>query len=31
MCHSNDANRTMDVFGKSQGEQNRIILIGGEM
>lgn len=29
MCHSNDANRTMDVFGKSQGEQNRIILVGG--
>ena len=29
MCHSNDANRTLDVFGKSQGEQNRIILIGG--
>ena len=29
MCHSNDANRTMDVFGKSQGEQNRVILIGG--
>ena len=24
-----DANRTLDVFGKSQGEQNRIILIGG--
>ena len=29
MCHSNDAGRTMDVFGKSQGEQNRVILIGG--
>jgi trk system potassium uptake protein TrkA len=29
MCHSNDTNRTLDVFGKSQGEQNRIILIGG--
>ena len=29
MCHSNDASRTMDVFGKSQGEQNRVILIGG--
>ena len=29
MCHSNDASRTMDVFGKSQGEQNRIILLGG--
>lgn len=29
MCHSNDAIRTMDVFGKSQGEQNRVILIGG--
>ena len=29
MCHSNDANRTLDVFGKSQGEQNRIVLIGG--
>ena len=29
MCHSNDATRTMDVFGKSQGEQNRVILIGG--
>ena len=29
MCHSNDAIRTMDVFGKSQGEQNRLILIGG--
>jgi trk system potassium uptake protein TrkA len=29
MCHSSDASRTMDVFGKSQGEQNRIILIGG--
>ena len=29
MCHSNDANRTLDVFGKSQGEQNRILLIGG--
>ena len=29
MCHSNDAIRTLDVFGKSQDEQNRIILIGG--
>ena len=29
MCHSNDAVRTMDVFGKSQGEQNRVIVIGG--
>ena len=29
ICHSNDATRTMDVFGKSQGEQNRVILIGG--
>ena len=29
MCHTSDASRTMDVFGKSQGEQNRIILIGG--
>ena len=29
MCHSNDAERTLDVFGKSQGEQNRIVLIGG--
>ena len=29
ICHSNDAIRTMDVFGKSQGEQNRLILIGG--
>jgi len=29
MCHSDDAIRTLDVFGKSQGEQNRIILIGG--
>ena len=29
MCHSNDVNRTLDVFGKLQGEQNRIILIGG--
>ena len=29
MCHSNDSNRTMDVFGKSQGEQSRVILIGG--
>ena len=29
MCHSDDANRTMDVFGKLQGEQNRVILIGG--
>jgi trk system potassium uptake protein TrkA len=29
MCHSSDVSRTMDVFGKSQGEQNRIILIGG--
>ena len=29
MCHSSDTNRTLDVFGKSQGEQNRIILIGG--
>ena len=29
MCHSLDAKRTMDVFGKSQGEQNRVILIGG--
>ena len=29
MCHSSDASRTMDVFGKSPGEQNRIILIGG--
>ena len=29
MCHSSDAKRTMDVFGKSQGEQNRVILIGG--
>ena len=29
MCHSSDTNRTLDVFGKSEGEQNRIILIGG--
>ena len=29
MCHSDDVKRTLDVFGKSQGEQNRIILIGG--
>ena len=29
MCHSSDTNRTLDVFGKSHGEQNRIILIGG--
>ena len=29
MCHSGDADRTMDVFGKSLGEQNRVILIGG--
>ena len=29
MCHSSDASRTMDVFGKSPGEHNRIILIGG--
>ena len=29
MCHSNDAIRTMDVFGKSQCEQNRVIFIGG--
>ena len=29
MCHSIDTIRTLDVFGKSQGEQNRIILIGG--
>lgn len=29
MCHSSDTSRTLDVFGKSQGEQNRIILIGG--
>ena len=29
ICHSSDAGRTMDVFGKSQGEQNRVILIGG--
>ena len=29
MCHSSDVSRTMDVFGKSQGEQNRVILIGG--
>ncbi len=29
MCHSSDTIRTLDVFGKSQGEQNRIILIGG--
>ena len=29
MCHSSDAKRTMDVFGKSQGEQNRVIIIGG--
>ncbi len=29
MCHSSDVKRTLDVFGKSQGEQNRIILIGG--
>ena len=29
MCHSNDTIRTLEVFGKSKGEQNRIILIGG--
>lgn len=29
MCNSKDSERTMDVFGKSQGEQNRVILIGG--
>ena len=29
MCHSSDTNRTLNVFGKSEGEQNRIILIGG--
>jgi trk system potassium uptake protein TrkA len=29
MCHSNDAGRTLEVFGKAEGEQNRIILIGG--
>ena len=29
MCHSNDASRTLEVFGKAEGEQNRIILIGG--
>ena len=29
MCHSSDTNRTLDVFGKPEGEQNRIILIGG--
>ena len=29
MCHSNDVSRTLDVFGKSRGEQNRIVLIGG--
>ena len=29
MCHSDDSTRTLDVFGKSKGEQNRIILIGG--
>ena len=29
VCHSSDTNRTLDVFGKSEGEQNRIILIGG--
>ena len=28
MCHSSDTNRTLDVFGKPEGEQNRIILIG---
>ena len=29
MCHSKDTVRTLDVFGKTQGEQNRVILIGG--
>ena len=29
MCHSSDTIRTLEVFGKSKGEQNRIILIGG--
>ena len=29
MCHANDAGRTLEVFGKAEGEQNRIILIGG--
>ena len=29
MCDSNDASRTLEVFGKAEGEQNRIILIGG--
>ena len=29
MCHSNDVSRTLDVFGKSRDEQNRIVLIGG--
>lgn len=28
MCHSKDTVRTLDVFGKTQGEQNRVILIG---
>ena len=29
ICHSKDSERTMDVFGKSYGEQNRVIVIGG--
>ena len=29
MCHSNDAGRTLEVFGKAEDEQNRIILVGG--
>ena len=29
ICHSKDSERTMDVFGRSYGEQNRVILIGG--
>ena len=29
MCHAEDTVRTMEVFGKSQGKQDRVVLVGG--
>ncbi len=28
MCHVDDSNRALEVFGKSQGKQDRVVLIG---
>ena len=29
MCHVDDSTRALEVFGKSQGKQDRVVLIGG--